>query len=89
MWEAAGDGLRGKRTRWASDCWLKLTHHLTHTQGHLIMSQSELQYPEASRKIKKRLFNNVNLNSAPFDNRVRTLPLQMLKNGLEKSWENK
>lgn len=60
-----------------------------HSQGHLIMSQSELKYPEASRKIKERIFNNVNLNSALFNNGVRPFPLQMLKNGLEKSWEKK
>lgn len=58
-----------------------------HIQGHPIMSQSELKYPEASRKIKERIFNNVNLNSALFNNGVRTFPLQMLKNGIEKSWE--
>lgn len=57
------------------------------SQGHLIMSQSELKYPEASRKIQERIFNTVNLNSAVFNNGVRTFPLQMLKNGIEKSWE--
>lgn len=46
----------------------------------------ELKYPKASRKIKERIFNNVNLNSALFNNGVRTFPLQMLKNGLEKVW---
>lgn len=60
-----------------------------HSQRHLIMSQSELKYPEASRKIQERIFNTVNLNSALFNNGVRTFYLQMLKNGIEKSWERK
>lgn len=59
-----------------------------HSQRHLIMSQSELKYPEASRKIQERIFNTVNLNSALFNNGVSTFYLQK-KNGIEKSWERK
>lgn len=43
-------GRGGKRPRWVSGCWPRLTHQLTHRQGHLLVSQSEQIYPQASEK---------------------------------------
>lgn len=46
-------GLYGKMPERATGCWPKLTHQLMYSQGHLLVSQSELKYPQVSKKSKK------------------------------------
>lgn len=46
-------GLCGKRPGWASGCWPRLTQQFMHSQGHLVVSQSELKHPQVSKKSKK------------------------------------
>lgn len=46
-------GLYGKMPEPASRCWPKLTHQLMYSQGHLLVSRSELKYPQVSKKSKK------------------------------------